>query len=137
MAGARWRGLQWPRTLGRSQGPYHPSAIYSLSVFQCPLQLFASKLHISWDSLGCSLCCSEDRLGVPAGHRENWALLLPTFLPPSHPMIPPTFLQPSHPIRFKALESKQSFFLIPPLISKGKLTLGSLIADWNHTLVLY
>ena len=49
--------------------------------FQCPLQL-ASKLHISWDSVGCSLHSSEDQLGVPAGHRENWDQL-PSTLPPS------------------------------------------------------
>ena len=50
--------------LCRSQGPYRLSVISSLSVFQCPLQFLASKLHISWDSIGCSLCSSEDRLGV-------------------------------------------------------------------------
>ena len=74
--------LQQPRSLSRSQGSYHPSANSSLSVFQCPLQFLASKRHISWDTVGHSLCSSEDQLGVPAGYRENWALLPPT-LPPS------------------------------------------------------
>ena len=69
-------GPQQPWSLRRSQGPYRPSSITSLSVFQCPLQFWASKHLISWDSVGCSLCSSEDHLGVPAGHRERWALLL-------------------------------------------------------------
>ena len=58
-----------------TQSPHH-------LFFNVLLLFLASKLHISWDSLGCSLCSSEDRLGVPAGHRENQALLLPTS-PPS------------------------------------------------------
>ena len=76
------RELQQPWYPRRSQGSYHPSAISTPSTFQCPLQFLASKLHISWESVGCSLYSSEDQLGVPAGHRENWALL-PAILPPS------------------------------------------------------
>ena len=76
-------GPQQPWSLFRSQGPYCPSTLSSLSVFQCPLQFFASKLHINWYSIGCSLCSSEDRLGVPSGHRKNWAPLPPTSPPSS------------------------------------------------------
>ena len=43
-----------------AQSPHH--------VFQC-LQFLASKLHIIWDSICCSLCSSEDLLDVPPGHR--------------------------------------------------------------------
>ena len=57
------------------QSPHH-------LFFNVLCKFFASKLHISWDSIGCSLCSSEDQRGVPAGHRENWALL-PAILPPS------------------------------------------------------
>ena len=71
-------GPQQPWSRGRFQGPYRPSALSSLSVFHCPLQFFALRLHISWDSVGCSLCSPEDRLGVPAGHKEK---LPPTSLP--------------------------------------------------------
>ena len=82
-------GRQWTMghsglvSLRRSQGPYPPSTNSSLSVFQCPLQFLTYKLHTRWDSVGCSLCSSEDQLGVPAGHRENWALLPLTSLPSS------------------------------------------------------
>ena len=58
-------GAQPPWSLCRFQGPYRPSAISSLSVFQCLLQFVAFKLHISWDPIGCSLCFSEDPPGVP------------------------------------------------------------------------
>ena len=51
--------------------------------FNVLCNFFATKLHISWDSVGCSLCSSEDWLGVPAVHRENSAPLLPTSLPSS------------------------------------------------------
>ena len=51
-----WDRVQQPWSPHRSQGPYHPSTISLPSVFQCPLQLFASKLHMSWDSVSCSHC---------------------------------------------------------------------------------
>ena len=50
--------------------------------FSMSSTVLASKLHISWDAVGCSLCSSEDQLGVPAGHRGKWDLLPPTS-PPS------------------------------------------------------
>ena len=56
-------GLQQPWLPHISQGPYGPNAISLPSVFQCPVQILASKLHISWVSIGCSLCSSEDQLG--------------------------------------------------------------------------
>ena len=83
---------QQPWSPRRSQGPYHPSAISSLSVFQCPLQYFSFTFRISWDSVGCSLRSSEDQLGVPAVHRENWAPLPPTRRHlQQEPFIPPTW----------------------------------------------
>ena len=33
-------------------------------IFQCPLQFLVSNLHICWGTAGCSLCSSEDWLGV-------------------------------------------------------------------------
>ena len=49
------------------------------SVFRCPLQSLASKLHIRWDSIGCSLCSSENHLGVPVGYMSKWVQLPPTW----------------------------------------------------------
>ena len=42
-----------------------------LSIFQCPLQLLAAKLHISWNSVICSLYSLEDQLGVQLGTRAS------------------------------------------------------------------
>ena len=50
--------------------------------FSMSSKILASKLHISWDSIGGLLCSSEDFLGVPPVHRGKWALLPPT-MPPS------------------------------------------------------
>ena len=36
-------------------------------IFKCALDTLASKLLISWDSVYCSLCSSEDWLGIPFG----------------------------------------------------------------------
>ena len=47
-----------------------PENLLSLSIFfhyltfQCPLQFLVSDLHICWNTIGCSLCSSEDQLGV-------------------------------------------------------------------------
>ena len=46
--------------------------------------ILASNLHVSWDTIGCSLCSSEDQLGVPAVCRGSCALLPPTLLPYSN-----------------------------------------------------
>ena len=48
-------------TLVPAQVPGNFPSLYKLlpSIFQHPLQSLASKLHISWDSIGCSLCSSE------------------------------------------------------------------------------
>ena len=43
----------------------------------------ASKLHISWDSVGCSVCSSEDQLSVPVGCMHKWVQLPHTSPPPS------------------------------------------------------
>ena len=40
-------------------------------VFQCPLQFLVANLHICWDTIVCSLCSSEDGLGVPPMCREK------------------------------------------------------------------
>ena len=77
-----WLGLQQPCSLYCSWGPYHPNAISLPSVIQCPLHFLASDLHISWDSVGCSLC-SSDWLGVSPVRRGKWALLTPTSPPSS------------------------------------------------------
>ena len=54
--------------------PYHLT-------FQCPLQFLVSNLHICWDTVGCSLCSSDDWLGVSLVHRGKWTLFPPTLLP--------------------------------------------------------
>ena len=51
--------------------------------FSISSTILASKLHISWDPIGCSFCSSEDRQGVPSVHRGMWALLPPTSPPSS------------------------------------------------------
>ena len=63
-----------------------------LSIFKCPLQSLPSKLHISWDSVGCSFCSLEDWPGVPIGCMNKWIQLLPTLLP-SSPAYLLTFLK--------------------------------------------
>ena len=52
-------------------------------IFQCPLQFLISNLHICWGTVGCSLCSSEDQLGVPPVCRGKWTPLPPISLPPS------------------------------------------------------
>ena len=74
---SRWQ----PWSLVPGQGPSHQSTNSLLSVFKCPLQSLASKLHIGWDSIGCSPCSSEDLLGVPAGGTSKW-VQLPPISPP-------------------------------------------------------
>ena len=85
------QGPQQSLSLCRSQGSYRPYSISLPSVFQCPLQSLASKLHISWDSVGCSLCSSEDWLGVPVGCTSKWVQLpftsSPSSSPPEHPIL--------------------------------------------------
>ena len=54
-----------------------------LSVFKHRLQSLASKLNISWDSIGCSLCSSEYWLGVSVRCRSKWVQFPPTSLPSS------------------------------------------------------
>ena len=69
--------------LAQVSGTFPLTYVISLvSVFKSPLQSLASKLHISWDSVGCSLCSLADQLGVPVGCMSKWVQLLPT-LPPS------------------------------------------------------
>ena len=41
-------------------------------IFKHPLPSLASKLHIRWYSLCCSLCSSDDQLGVPVGSMSKW-----------------------------------------------------------------
>ena len=57
-------------------------SLYCL-IFQCPLQFLVSNLHICWNSIGCLLCSSEDRLGVSTMHSGEWTLLPPISLPSS------------------------------------------------------
>ena len=65
-----------PRSLVRIPGTFPLAYKISLPpVFKHPLHTLASKLHISWGSVGCSLCSSEDWLGVPVGCRSKWAQL--------------------------------------------------------------
>ena len=52
--------------------------------FSMSSTILASNLHVSWDTIGCSLCSSEDQLGVPAVCRGSCALLPPTLLPYSN-----------------------------------------------------
>ena len=61
----------------------HPTPAEPTSDFSMSSIVFASNLHICWDTIGCSLCSSEDHLGVPSGHRKNWAPLPPTSPPSS------------------------------------------------------
>ena len=72
-------------SLARGQGTL-PSAykISLLSIFKQPLQPLASKYRISWNSVGCSCCSSEDRLGVPVRYTSRWVQLPLTLPPPSH-----------------------------------------------------
>ena len=56
--------LQQPQSQVQGPGTFPWASKISLpSVFKCPLQSLASKLHISWDSVG----CSEDWRGVQLG----------------------------------------------------------------------
>lgn len=48
---------------------------------QCSLQSLTSKLHISCDSVACSVCSLQDWLGVPAEFTIRWVQLPPTSLP--------------------------------------------------------
>ena len=49
--------------------------------FSMSSTILASNLPICWESVGCSLCSSKDRLSVPPVHRGKWALLPPTSPP--------------------------------------------------------
>ena len=51
-------------------------------IFQCCLQFLVSSLLMCWNTVGCSLCSSEDQLGVPPERRRKWTQLLP-ISPPS------------------------------------------------------
>ena len=56
-----------------------PSQSILLTIcFSVSSTILASKLHISWDSIGFSHCSSEDHLCVPSVHRGKWTLLPPT-----------------------------------------------------------
>ena len=57
-------------------------SLYCL-IFQCPLQFLVSNLHICWDNFDCSLCSSEDWLGVSPVHRGKWTPLPSISLPSS------------------------------------------------------
>ena len=54
-----------------------------LSLFKRPLHTLSFKLHISWNSIGCSPSSSEDQLGVPVGCMSKWVQLPPTSPPSS------------------------------------------------------
>ena len=73
-----------PWSLSWSQGPYFPEALSLPFDFSMSYTVLASNLHICWDTVGCSLCSSEDQLGVPLLHRGKWTPL-PSMLPPSCP----------------------------------------------------
>ena len=75
--------LEQPGSLAPGPGTFPwASKISSPSVFKCPLQSSASKLHINWDSIGCLLCSSEDQIGVQVGCMRKWVQLA-TNLPPT------------------------------------------------------
>ena len=92
-----------PRDLIVLNSPYH-------LIFQCPLQFLVSNLHICWDILGCSLCSSEDQLGVSPVHRGKRTPL------------PPLSLQSSLPISdyliFLLLFNYSCLHFLPPTPSK-------------------
>ena len=46
-------------------------------IFQCPLHFLVSYLHICWGTVGCSLCSSEDQLGISPMCRGKWTPLPP------------------------------------------------------------
>ena len=50
--------------------------------FSMSSPVLTSNLHICWDTIGCALCSSEDRLGVLPMRRGKWTLL-PPISPPS------------------------------------------------------
>ena len=56
--------------------PYH-------LIFQCILPFSISNFHIHWGTVGCSLCSSEDQLGVSLVCRGKWTSLPPILLPSS------------------------------------------------------
>ena len=56
-------------------------------IFQCPLHFLVFNLHICWNTIGCSLCSSEDQLGISPVRRGVW-----TLLPLSHCHLPSPFL---------------------------------------------
>ena len=58
------------------QSPYH-------LIFSMPSTVLDSNPHIRWDSIGCSLCSSEDQLGIPPMHKVKWTLFPPISLPSS------------------------------------------------------
>ena len=55
-------------------------------IFQCSLQFLISSLHTRWGTIGCSLCSSEDWLGVSPMHRVKWTPL-PPISPPSSSLL--------------------------------------------------
>ena len=63
-----------------------PSQSNLLTVcFSMSSTILASNIYICWDSIGRSLCSSEDCLGVTPVHRGEKTLLPPTLLPSSLP----------------------------------------------------
>ena len=74
-------GQQWSLAQGPGTFPL-ACKISSLPVFKHPLYTSSSKILISWDYVGCSLCSSEDWLGDPVRCTSKWAQL-PLTSPPS------------------------------------------------------
>ena len=62
-------------------GTLSSEAISLPSDFSMSSTILASNLHICWDTVGCSLCSSEDGLGVPPVPRGKWTLLPHIMLP--------------------------------------------------------
>ena len=76
------RGFSHP---GPSAGPRDLIVLKHSSyhlIFQRPLQFLVSDLHICWNTVGCSLCSSEDQLSVSPVPRGKWTLR-PPISPPS------------------------------------------------------
>ena len=78
-------GCSCPGSLSSPKDLVVPEALSLPSDISMCSTVLASSPHICWDTIGCSLCCSEDRLGVLPLCRGKWTPLPPISLPsPTH-----------------------------------------------------
>ena len=83
-----WSLCWWVSFSSRCTCVHSSQLASSLLIFPCPLQFLVSNLHISWNTVGCSLYSSEDQLGLSPMHRGSG---LYSYLSCGH-LLPPTNL---------------------------------------------